>query len=321
MKSVLSVHWKDWCWSWNSHTSATWFEELTHLKRPWCWERLKAGGEGDNRGCDGWMALPTQWTWVLVDSRSWWQTGEPGMLQSTGSQRVRHDWATELNWAEPKLSVSKTWLCSIEKTAQLLVRSRIEEGRKGMLGGEISSCLTIKSSSRAAGPHFGRRATDSSRWVSSEGTLHRWASQRTMGTGEEPRERGSMPRPGKSGRGQWSEQQKPHPQLQGSGSPSKDGRQHTGYPKTSSGGLLNWVLISSSFCADSVPSHHWATQWVLNLVIGPEGSTSYLILFLQQQRTAVLQSGFSACMCVSRNPRTCPWKQNSKAGLTIHLYL
>lgn len=76
-----------------------------------------------------------------------------------------------------------------------------------------------------------------------------------------------MPRPGESGRGQWSEQQKPHPQLQGSWSPSEDGRQHTGYPKTSSGGLLNWVLISSSFCADSVPSHHWATRWVLNLLI------------------------------------------------------
>ena len=50
------VHWKDWCWSWNSHTLATWCEELTHLKRPWCWEKLKAGREGDNRGCDGWMA-------------------------------------------------------------------------------------------------------------------------------------------------------------------------------------------------------------------------------------------------------------------------
>ena len=49
-KSVLNIHWKDWCWSWSSNTLATWCEELTHLKRPWCWERLKAGGEGDNRG-------------------------------------------------------------------------------------------------------------------------------------------------------------------------------------------------------------------------------------------------------------------------------
>ena len=69
----------------------------THLKRPWCWERLKAGGEGDNRGWDGWMSSLTRWTWVWVGSGSWW-TGKPGMLQSMGLQRVRHDWATELNW-------------------------------------------------------------------------------------------------------------------------------------------------------------------------------------------------------------------------------
>ena len=92
------MHWKDWCWSWNSKTLATWCEELTHLKRPWCWERLKAGGEGDNRGWDGWMASPTRRTWVWVDSGSWWWTGRPAVLQSMGSQRVRHDWATELNW-------------------------------------------------------------------------------------------------------------------------------------------------------------------------------------------------------------------------------
>ena len=73
-------------------------EELTHLKRPWCWERLRAGGEGDNRGWDGWMASPTLWTWVWVDSRSWWWTGRPGVLWFMGSQRVRHDWVSELNW-------------------------------------------------------------------------------------------------------------------------------------------------------------------------------------------------------------------------------
>ena len=96
-KSVLNIHWKDQCWSWNANTLTTWCKELTHLKRPCCWERLRAGGEGDDRGWDGWMALPTQWTWVLVGSRSWWWPGKPGMLQSMGSQRVRHDWATELN--------------------------------------------------------------------------------------------------------------------------------------------------------------------------------------------------------------------------------
>ena len=77
---------------------ATWCYELTHLKRPWCWERLKVGGEGDDRGWDGWMDSPTKWTQVWVSSRNWWWTGRPGMLQSMGLQRVRHDWATELNW-------------------------------------------------------------------------------------------------------------------------------------------------------------------------------------------------------------------------------
>ena len=67
-------------------------------KRPWCWERLKAGGEGDDRRWDGWMASPTRWTWVWASSGSWWWTGRPGMLQSMGSQRVGHNWATELNW-------------------------------------------------------------------------------------------------------------------------------------------------------------------------------------------------------------------------------
>ena len=66
-------NWKDWCWS--SNTLATWCQELTHWKRPWCWERLKAGGEGDDRRWDGWMASPTQWTWVWVNSRSWCWTG------------------------------------------------------------------------------------------------------------------------------------------------------------------------------------------------------------------------------------------------------
>ena len=93
---LKSVHWKDWCWSWNSNTWATWCEELTHLKRPWCWERLKIGGEGDDRECDGWMASLTQWTFIWVNSRSWWWTGRPGVLWSMVSQRVRHDWATEL---------------------------------------------------------------------------------------------------------------------------------------------------------------------------------------------------------------------------------
>ena len=99
------MHWKDWCWSWNSNILATLWEELTHWKRPWCWEGLGSGGEGDDRGWDGWMASPTWWTWVWVNSGSWWWTGRPGMLRFMGSQRVRHDWATELNWLQCRVRV------------------------------------------------------------------------------------------------------------------------------------------------------------------------------------------------------------------------
>ena len=70
-------------------------DKPTHWKRPWCWERLKAGGEGGDRGWDGWMASPTRWTWVWANSGRRWRTGKPGVLQSMESQRVRHDWATE----------------------------------------------------------------------------------------------------------------------------------------------------------------------------------------------------------------------------------
>ena len=72
--------------------------QARHWKRPSCWERLKAGGEGDDRGWDGWMASLTQWTWVWVNSGSWWQTGRPGVLRFMGSQRVGHEGVTELNW-------------------------------------------------------------------------------------------------------------------------------------------------------------------------------------------------------------------------------
>ena len=80
------------------YSLATWCEEMSYWKRPWCWERLKAGAEGDDRGWHGWMTSLTQWTWVWVNSGSWWWTGRPGVLRFMGSQRVGHDWATELNW-------------------------------------------------------------------------------------------------------------------------------------------------------------------------------------------------------------------------------
>ena len=87
--------------SWSSNALVTWCQELTHLKRPWCLERLKAGGEGHDRGWDGWMASLTQCTWVWASSRRWGRTRKPGVLQCTGSQRVRHNWATE----------QKQWQC------------------------------------------------------------------------------------------------------------------------------------------------------------------------------------------------------------------
>ena len=80
-------------------------EELTRWKRPWCWERLRAGGEGFDRGWDGCMASLTQWTWVCVNSGSWWWIGKPGVLQSIGSQSVRHNWVTELNWTYWKVLI------------------------------------------------------------------------------------------------------------------------------------------------------------------------------------------------------------------------
>ena len=67
-------------------------------KRPWCGEGMGAGGEGDDRGWDGWMTSSTRFTWIWVNSGSWWWTGRPGVLRFMGSQGVGHDWVTELNW-------------------------------------------------------------------------------------------------------------------------------------------------------------------------------------------------------------------------------
>ena len=97
-KSVLNTHWKDWSWGWSSNIWATWYEELTHWKRSWCWERLKAR-EGDDRGLDGGMASSARWTWVWTGSESWWRwTGRPGVLQPMGLQRIGCEWETELKY-------------------------------------------------------------------------------------------------------------------------------------------------------------------------------------------------------------------------------
>ena len=96
IKSINLKESNDWCWSWSSNLSTTWCEEQTHWKRPWSWKRLKAGGEEDgDRGWDGWMASSTQWTRVWANSSREWRRGKPGVLQSTGSQGVGHDTATE----------------------------------------------------------------------------------------------------------------------------------------------------------------------------------------------------------------------------------
>ena len=107
-------------------TLATWWEELTHLKRPWCWERLKVREEGDDRGWDGWMVSLTRWTRVWVNSWSWWWTWRPGMLQFMGSQRARHDRVTELNWWNqmPWTLFSEFWALSQLFHSPLLLSSR-----------------------------------------------------------------------------------------------------------------------------------------------------------------------------------------------------
>ena len=86
----LNIH----CWSWSSNTLATWCKEQTHWKRPWCWERLKAGGEGVDRGWDGWIVITNLMDWSLSSSMSQWWTEKPGMLQSLVSQ----SWTQLSNW-------------------------------------------------------------------------------------------------------------------------------------------------------------------------------------------------------------------------------
>ena len=107
-----NIHWKDWCWRWNSNTLATWCEVLTHWKRRWCWERLRARGEGDDRGWDGWMASPTRWTWVWASSGSWWWTGRPGVLWFMGVAKSRtrlSDWTALKHpaWAQKIAAVTR----------------------------------------------------------------------------------------------------------------------------------------------------------------------------------------------------------------------
>ena len=131
-----------------AETPVLWCEELTHWERPWCWEGLGAGGEGDDRGWDGWMASLTQWTWVWVTSRSWWWTGRLGVLRFVGSQRVGHDWVTELNLAysrKQKSSIPGCKSCVItfseNVSCSVYICSCLPFQSKDLLQGDSSLCL------------------------------------------------------------------------------------------------------------------------------------------------------------------------------------
>ena len=106
-------------------------------------KRLKPGGEGDDRGWDGWMASPTQWTWVWVNSGNWWWTGRPGVLQSMVSQRVRHKWATELNWAEECMSLGENIKGEVVPNGEGCCRLR--RGLERIKQALVSVCIPEKS--------------------------------------------------------------------------------------------------------------------------------------------------------------------------------
>ena len=130
-KSTLIVHWKDWCWSWNSSTLATWCKELTHLKRPWYWERLKAGGEGDNWGWDSWMASPTRWTWVWVSygqgscpmDKEAWRAAVHGVAKS---ETWLSDW-TELRTALSSRNIMWASKCNFKSSSSHIAKIKINQ--------------------------------------------------------------------------------------------------------------------------------------------------------------------------------------------------
>ena len=101
-KSVLNIHWKDWSWSWNSKTFANWWKNWLICKDPDAGKDWRQEGKGKTEAWEWWMSSPILWTGIWVSSGSWWWTGKPGLLQSMGSERVWHNWATELNWTTPK---------------------------------------------------------------------------------------------------------------------------------------------------------------------------------------------------------------------------
>ena len=131
---LQSVHWRDWCGGWSSSTLATWCEEPSHWEKPWSWEGLKAGGEGDDGGPNGWMASWTQGTWVSANSGRWWRTGDLGVLQSTGSPRVRHDWATEQHSCSHEISMGPSpWPHGVPRHEYVTVAVTVKRGKPPLL--------------------------------------------------------------------------------------------------------------------------------------------------------------------------------------------
>ena len=146
---VFQICWHIECSNFTASSFRIW--NSSTLKRPWCWERLRAGGEGNNRGWDGWMASPTQGMRVWINSGSWWWTGRPGLLQYVGLQRLGHDWVTEHNWIpSPPLALFVVML----PKAHLTLHSRMSGSRwlitPSWLSGSLvqfssvaQSCLTL----------------------------------------------------------------------------------------------------------------------------------------------------------------------------------
>ena len=127
-RSVLSVPWKDWCCSWNSNILATWCEELTHFKRPRCWERLGAEGEGGDRGWDYWVASLTQWTWVCVNSG--FGDGQGSLACCSPWSHKESDTTEQLNWTELNTNWIKEAIfmiimrCTLNKHTDIKIQQR-----------------------------------------------------------------------------------------------------------------------------------------------------------------------------------------------------
>ena len=142
-RSKLYTHWKDWCWSWSwsYYPLATWCEQLTHWKRSWCWEISKAEEEG-NRGWNGWMASPIQWTWTWGNSRRWWGTGNTDVLQSMGRKKLDMTWVTK-NTAQKNKHVIYWYGCNYQKNSQKELKL-VAFGEK-IKGAEAAPCSNNQS--------------------------------------------------------------------------------------------------------------------------------------------------------------------------------